>query len=75
MTDFSVDKVFSSGFAEAAMSPAPSTVNGNTPSDNISISVVDEHDYGDTYVSVDFLHVLSPFGMNPISDIRVAPGV
>lgn len=47
--------VFSSGFAEAVSSPAPSTVNANALSDNISISVVDENDYGNHYVGISML--------------------
>lgn len=44
--------VFSSGFAEAVSSPAPSAAN--VLSDNISISVVDDNDYGDSYVGSSF---------------------
>lgn len=47
--------VFSSGFAEAIPSPAPSTVNANVLSDNISISVVDDNEYSDNYVGRAFL--------------------
>lgn len=46
--------MFSSGFAEALASPAPSTINNhhsNALADNISISVLDETEYEQQNVS------------------------